>query len=128
MNLMNFQDLNTLSTIIQDLYGDAYQSYAGTTKCSMKIIDDSLIMTCLMIVNLGDRNKMQLAAKESENDLKKISKSYFDNVKKLFKEKSGRALKTKEVSCDTTVELMNYHSYSEKGTALVRQVHIFEIS
>jgi hypothetical protein len=41
---------------------------------------------------------------------------------------AGRALKTKKVSSDTSVELINMNIYSDKGTALVRQVHIFEIS
>ena len=95
----------------------------------MKITGEGrLRMTCMMIVNLGDRNQMQQAAKESEKDLKKIGKDCLSNVKKLFKEKAGRALKTKELSNDSSVELMNYHSYSDKGTALVRQVHVFEIS
>jgi uncharacterized protein YPO0396 len=82
----------------------------------------------MMVVNLGDRNQMQKAARDNENALKKICKDRMKNIKKHFKEKLGRALKTKEVSSDTNVELMNYHAYSEKGTCLIRQVHVFEIS
>jgi len=126
---MNFEETNILSTVVEDLYGAAFQSYTGSIKCVMKITGEGrLRMTCMMIVNLGDRNQMQQAAKESEKDLKKIGKDCLSNVKKLFKEKAGRALKTKELSNDSSVELMNYHSYSDKGTALVRQVHVFEIS
>ena len=126
---MNFEETNILSTIIEDLYGSAYQSYAGSIKCIMKItIEDKLTMTCMTIVNLGNRNQMQQSAKESENDLKKVAKDCMTNVKKLFKEKAGRTLKTKEISSDSSVELTNYHAYSEKGTALIRQVHVFEIS
>lgn len=126
---MNFEETNILSTVVEDLYGAAFQSYTGSIKCVMKITgEDKLTMTCMMITNLGDRNQMQQAAKESENDLKKVGKDCMQNVKKLFKEKAGRALKAKEVSSDTSVELMNYHAYSDKGTALVRQVHVFEIS
>lgn len=125
---MNLQEINILSTIVEDLYGAAFQSYTGSIKCIMKISSENkLTMTCMMIVNLGDRFAMQQAAKESEKDLKKIAKDCLDNVKKMFKEKSGRALKTKEISSDSSVELMNYHSYSEKGTALVRHVSIIEI-
>jgi len=126
---MNLQEINTLSTIVEDLYGSAFQSYTGSIKCIMKISSENkLTMTCMMIVNLGDRFAMQQAARESEKDLKKISKDCLEKVKKMFKEKSGRALKTKEISSDSSVELMNYHSYSEKGTALIRQVSIIEIN
>lgn len=126
---MNFEETNILSTVVEDLYGAAFQSYTGSIKCIMKISGENrLTMTCMMVVNLGDRREMQQAARESEKDLKKIGKDCLQNVKKLFKEKSGRALKTKELSSDCAVELMNYHAYSEKGTALVRQVNVFEIS
>jgi len=102
---MNFEETNILSTVVEDLYGSAFNSYTGTIKCVMKITGENrLSMTCMMIVNLGNRNQMQQAAKEHENDL------------------------TKEVSSDSSVELTNYHAYSEKGTALIRQVHVFEIS
>ena len=125
---MNFQEINILSTIVEDLYGSAFQSYTGSIKCIMKISSENkLTMTCMMIVNLGDRFAMQKSAKESEKDLKKVSKDCLDNVKKMFKEKAGRALKTKEISSDSAVELINYHAYSEKGTALVRQVSVIEI-
>ena len=126
---MNFEETNILSTVVEDLYGSAFNSYTGTIKCVMKITGENrLSMTCMMIVNLGNRNQMQQAAKEHENDLKKVGKDCMANVKKLFKQKAGRALKTKEVSSDSSVELTNYHAYSEKGTALIRQVHVFEIS
>ena len=126
---MNLQEINILSTIVEDLYGAAFQSYTGSIKCVMKISSENkLTMTCMMIVNLGNRFAMQQAARESEKDLKKIAKDCLDNVKKMFKEKAGRGLKTKEISSDASVELMNYHSYSEKGTALVRHVSIIEIN
>jgi hypothetical protein len=126
---VNLNEINILSTVIEDLYGAAFQSYTGSIKCVMKISSENkLMMTCMMVTNLGDRSQMQNAARESEKDLKKVGKDCLDNVKKLFKEKAGRTLKTKEASSDTSVELINYHAYSEKGTALVRQVHFFEIS
>ncbi len=126
---MNFTETNILSTVIEDTYGTAFKSYTGDTKCIMKITgEDKLTMTCMMIVNLGNRSEMQRAAEEHKQALKKVGKDCLKNVKKLFKEKAGRALKTKEVHEDTSVELTNYHAYSSKGTCLIRQVHVFEIS
>tara|TARA_X000001388_G_scaffold77253_1_gene77256 strand:+ start:365 stop:745 length:381 start_codon:yes stop_codon:yes gene_type:complete len=126
---MNLEEINILSTIIEDLYGSAYEPYAGSVKCIMKITGENrLSLTCMMIVNMGNRSEMQQASRDSETSLKKISKDCLKNVKKSFKDKAGRALKTKEVSSDTSVELMNYHAYSAKGTCLVRQKHEFEIS
>jgi hypothetical protein len=127
--MMNLEEINILSTIVEDLYGDAYEPYAGSVKCITKITGtDKMQMTCMMIVNLGNRNEMQTAARDAETSLKKICKDCVDSIKKNFKDRAGRSLKTKEISSDVAVELMNYHAYSDKGTALVRQVHVFEIS
>ena len=126
---MNLEEINILSVIIEDMYGEAVKSYTDTFKCVMKISgENKLSMTCMTVVNLGDRREMQAASREAEGDLKKVSKACLNRVKKMYKTKAGKALKTKEVTSDTSVELMNYHTYSEKGTALVRQVHVFEIS
>ena len=126
---MNLEEINILSTVVEDLYGNAYESYAGSVKCIMKITgEDRLSMTTMMVVNLGNRSAMQQAVKENEQSLKKISRDCLKRVKKDFKDRVGRALKSKEVSSDSSVELMNYHAYSEKGTCLIRQVHVFEIS
>ena len=126
---MNIEEINALGSIVEDMYGSAFQSYTGSIKCIMKISsENTLTMTCMMISNLGNRSQMQVASRECENDLKKIGKDCLSNVKKLFKQSVGRALKTKELSSDTSVELTNYHAYSDKGTALVRQVHVFEIT
>lgn len=126
---MNSEEINILGSIIEDMYGSAFNSYTGSVKCIMKITGlEKMTMTCMTVVNLGGRSEMQKAAKESEATLKKIAGECLKGVKKEFKSVSGRALKTKEVSSDSSVELMNYHAYSDKGTCLVRQVHVFEIS
>lgn len=126
---MNSEEIKILSTVIEDMYGSAFNSYTGTVKCIMKITGtDKMKMTCMTVVNLGNRTEMQTAARESEAMLKKHSAATLTRVKKEFKERAGRALKTKQVSSDSSVELMNYHAYSDKGTCLVRQEHDFEIS
>jgi hypothetical protein len=127
---MNFEETNILGAVVEDLYGDVYDSKnTGSIKCITKITGpEEMRMTCMMVVNLGNRNEMQKAAKDAENSLSKICKDCVSNIKKAFKERAGRALKIKEKHHDSSVELMNYHAYSDKGTALVRQVHVFEIS
>jgi len=126
---MNFQDYNTLSTVINDTFGKSYESKPGTLKCSVQIIGEGqLKMTAMSVVNLLTRSNMQLASRESEAELQKLTNECLKRIKKDFKEQAGRALKTKELSSDMSVELINMNSYSDKGTALVRQIHVFEIS
>lgn len=126
---MNFQDYNTLSTVINDTFGKSYESKPGTLKCSVQIVGEDMIkMTAMSVVNLLTRSNMQLASRDSEAELQKLTNECLKRIKKDFKEQCGRALKTKELSSDMSVELINMNIYSDKGTALVRQVHVFEIS
>ena len=126
---MNFQDYNTLSTVINDTFGKSYESKPGTLKCSVQIVGEGkLKMTAISVVNLLTRSNMQLASRESEAELQKLTNECLKRIKKDFKEQAGRALKTKELSSDMSVELISMNNYSDKGTALVRQIHVFEIS
>jgi hypothetical protein len=126
---MNFQDYNTLSTVINDTFGQSYEAVPGAMKCSVQITgEDQMRMTSMTVVNLLTRSNMQVASKESEAELQKLTNECLKRIKKDFKDACGRALKTKKLSSDTSVELINMNIYSDKGTALVRQVHMFEIS
>ena len=126
---MNMEDYRTLGNVIDGTFGKSYEKMPGSMKCSVQIIgEDKMQMTAMSVVNLLTRSNMQNAAKDSESELQKLSNECLRRIKKDFKEVAGRTLKTKKVSSDTSVELISMSSYSSKGTALVRQVHIFEIS
>ena len=126
---MNFQDYNTLSTVINDTFGQSYEAVPGSMKCSVQITgEDQMRMTSMTVVNLLTRSNMQVASRESEAELQKLTNECLKRIKKDFKAACGRVLKTKKLSSNTSVELINMNIYSDKGTALVRQVHMFEIS
>ena len=125
---MNFQDSNILGSIIDDTFGKASDNN-GSFKCSGKITKEhKLTVTCMVVVNLLNRSEMQASAKTAEETLSKLCKEFIKRIKKEFKDQAGRALKTKQVSNDTSVELISMSSYSPKGTSLVRQVHVFDIN
>ena len=125
---MEFSEVNILATVVDDTFQNNYDGI-GSFRCSGKMLGDSGIkITCMVVVNLLNRSEMQREAEKARDQLNKACNEYMKKIKKDFKAAAGRALKTKEVSSDTAVELMNYHSYSEKGTALVRNVTIIEIN
>ena len=125
---MNFQDYNTLGSIMDDTFGKSIDSN-GAFKCVGKITkENKLTVTVMVVVDLLNRSEMQAEAKKSEDQLNKLCKEFIKRVKKEFKSQAGRALKTKQVSSDTSVELINMSGYSPKGTSLVRQVHVFDIN
>ena len=124
---MTGEEYNILSTVMDDTFGKG--SSDGSFKCIGKISkENTLTVTCMMVVNLLNRSEMQAEAKKSEDQLNKLCNEYMKRVKSEFKMQAGRALKTKQGSSDMSVELINMSSYSPKGTSLIRQVTVFEIS
>ena len=125
---MNFEETNILASIIDPTYKDAYDSI-GSFKVLPKIVSDGrLEVTCMVVVNLLNRSEMQKASADAKSSLNKACNSCLSGIKKEFKSAAGRALKTKKLGVDESVELINMSAYSPKGTALVRNVYSFEIS
>jgi len=125
---MNMKEYGILGNIIDPTYKDAYDSI-GAFKVLPKLIgENKMQVTCMTVVNLLNRSEMQIEAKKAEDQLNKACNLCIKEVKKQFKEEAGRALKVKETSKDLSVELINMSAYSPKGTALVRNVYMFEVS
>jgi len=124
---MNFEETNILANIIDPTYKDAYDSI-GSFKVLPKIVSEGRMeITCMVIVNLLNRSEMQKSAADAKSNLDKACNSRLAEIKKEFKKAAGRALTTKKIGVDESVELINMSAYSPKGTALVRNVYSFEI-
>ena len=81
----------------------------------------------MVVVNLLNRSEMHKASNDAKSSLDKACNGCIKDIKKEFKSAAGRALKTKKLGVDSSVELINMSAYSPKGTALVRNVYSFEI-
>jgi len=126
---VDFKEYNILGTIINDTFGQSYETTPGNFKTVAKILgEDRFKITSMCVVNLLNRNNMQKAAKEAEEQLIKATNEYLKKIKADFKKMSGRALKTKKGEHDLSVELLTMSGYSGKGTALIRTVCNFTIS
>jgi len=125
---MKMEEYNILGNIIDPTYKDAYDS-VGAFKVLPKLVGEGRMqVTCMTVVNLLNRSEMHIEAKKAEDQLNKACNECIKQIKKEFKESAGRTLKTKEKSKDLSVELINMSAYSPKGTALVRNVYMFEVS
>ena len=125
---MTFEEINILGNIVDPTYKDSYDGI-GAFKFLPKILSDGkMSITCMVVVNLLNRTEMQKSADDAKSSLNKACNSCLSEIKKEFKSAAGRALKTKKLGVDESVELINMSAYSPKGTALVRSVYSFEIS
>ena len=126
---MNFEEINILGRVVDPTYKDSYDS-VGSFKVLPKVVsDDTMQVTCMVVVNLLNRSEMHKASADAKSSLDKACNACMKEIKKEFKDLAGRALKTKKKGeADYSVELINMSSYSPKGTALVRAIYSFEIS
>ena len=125
---MNFEEYNTLGSIVEDMFGSAVSESNGSFKIVSKIVSENrLRITCMQIVNLLTRSDMKKEADKAYEQCAKACNEHLKLIKKEFKSKAGRALKVKKLGNDESVELINMSAYSEKGTALCRCVYNFEI-
>ncbi len=125
---MNFEEYNILGSIINDGWGQSTEDPGGAFKIISKITgEDKLCITCMIVVNLLNRNEMQKECNKAYQQCQKACDAKLKQIKKEFKEVAGRTLKTKQLSHDESVELINMSAYSPKGTALVRGIYNFEV-
>ena len=125
---MNFNEYNILGNIINDTWGHSSEETAGSFKVIAKIVsEDRLRITCMMVVNILNRHEMTKATKDAYSQCQKACNEKLKSIKKDCKNEAGRALKTKELGHDESVELMGMSGYSAKGTALCRCVYNFEV-
>ncbi len=125
---MNFEEYNTLGSIVEDMYGKAVSDSNGSFKIVSKIVSENrLRITCMQVVNILTRSNMKKETDKAYEQSAKACNEHLKLIKKEFKKEAGRALKTKELGHDSSVELINMSGYSDKGTALCRCVYNFEI-
>ena len=125
---MNFEEYNILGSIVEDMFGKAVSDSNGSFKIVSKIVgENSMRITCMQVVNLLTRSDMKKECDKAYEQCAKACNEHLKLIKKEFKSAAGRALKTKETGSNNSVELMNMHAYSQKGTALCRSVYTFEI-
>ena len=97
---MNAEEINILSNVVDPTYKQSYDSI-GSFKVLPKITsENSLQVTCMVIVNLLNRSEMQKAASDAKSSLEKACNSCMKDIKKEFKSAAGRALKAKKTGED----------------------------
>ena len=125
---MNIEEINILGNILNDGWGKSMEDNTGSFKVLARITgEEKMCITCMIVVNLLNRQDMQKEASKAYDQCKKACNEKLKQIKKDFKEKAGRTLKTKEKGHDESVELINMSSYSPKGTALIRGIYHFEV-
>jgi len=82
--------------------------------------EDGLSLLYISVINLGSIYEIEQAKAKEQNLAIKAVDKYIGDLKKEFKELSGKALKVKKVSDDDSVELISMSHCSPRRLAYYR--------
>lgn len=141
--MISFEDVNVLGQLIETTWGQTstgskkYKVPAGRSIRSNIFSGEEdetrLMVKFVTIVNLHGHETMLAnpnhpGAKAVKEESLKLTKDYVDNLKKEFKEATGKTLTLKE-ACPSTdsIELINYNIFNPNRTVYYRRNSIFSI-
>jgi hypothetical protein len=144
VNTLTSKEINCLGQAINTTFGmSSYEgmgasAYVGTPKpnatsvpfgTSATLEGNIMTIKCVCVINLLQNGvDMREQAKRYDHELNSLCNEYIKGVKSEFKKLSGRALKSKDIKEDESIELLNYSAFSPKRTAYYRKNFYFELS
>jgi len=130
---MNSSDLNTLGQVLETSWGKASTSSLSATtsiKTSLSAQTGKTILTTkyVVIISLGSMQDVEPAKIRNFGEAEKITKEYVKNVKKEFKDLSGKVLTLKDLNCDDSIEIIDTSAFTPRKTAYYRFNAHFDVS
>lgn len=127
--MLNTEEINFLGQITNHTWGypGGLNKSVPTAGINTSLQGDKMVCTYTTIVNLVSDRNLRDQSQKCEEESVSIIKEYLKQVKKEFKNLSGRALKVKEVNTNDSIEIISSSPYSPKRTAYYRRFTTFEV-
>jgi hypothetical protein len=124
---MKASTIQALGQLTDTTFG--YSSTAGNASESIKVTlqGDSVIVKFSTIVHLVNDRPQFDQTKIYENEATQKIKKYMEKLTGDFKKATGYKLKTKQISFDTSLELMTMSAYSPRKIACYRATTVFKV-
>ena len=124
---LNFEEINILGNILNTSFGGASTRDAGYG-ITTSLAGNLLTLKYATVVYFNSSDGLATQKKEQERQSNEMLQKKLTEVKKEFRQESGRALKIKEVNNNDDVELISASAPSERKIAYYRRQIVFEIS
>tara|TARA_B100000700_G_scaffold321715_1_gene421577 strand:- start:7854 stop:8240 length:387 start_codon:yes stop_codon:yes gene_type:complete len=127
--MLSVQDIHVLGQILNSTYGKSSTlSPVASVKCSLYGSDPNrLCVDYTSIVTFASESSMRDQKKAFENESTQATNNKMKEVKKDFKEAAGRSLKTKQLTSEDSIEVINASPHSPRKTAYYRRKTLFEV-
>jgi len=140
--MLSSEDVNAIGQLINSTFG--YSSTGETTykvpagrsiksHLSGESGKDQLIVKFVTIVTINEPERRLLdpknpVAREVERESIALTKDYIDNLKKAYKDGTGKTLKCKEANSTDSIELINYNMFSPVRQVYYRRNTVYDVS
>lgn len=125
----NELDLNALQQVFDTTWGRS--STPKTSQFSVKfnlVGSDCLLASYCAIVNFTSDKERILQKRKYDEESTEVINAHVKAIKGRYKELSGKTLNIKEVSTESSVEIVGMNFYNPKRTAYVRRKTVFEVA
>ncbi len=127
--MLSSSEINALGQVLNSTWGNSQMSDFRTPTMSIRTSLSGDVLTCsyTTICNFASERNLRDQVSSVESDSAKLIKDYIKEVKKRFKEISGRTLKTKELNTRDSVELITTSPYTPRKTGYYRRFTDFQV-
>ena len=124
--MLSFNEINDLGEVIETTWGKSSTKPGprdGSMSIKASLEGDVLTIMYTVVCNIvtDHRASVRDQVKGHADQSIKATNEYLKNVKKGFKDLSGRALKTKKLGTDDQIELITMSAYNPRKTAYYRR-------
>lgn len=108
--MLDNEQLNALANIVDTTWGKSSTANVGArhlyaVKC--QIVGENMTITYSTLVTFAGEQSFRMQKPKYDEESNKILKDCLADIKKMFKEDTGSALTTKELSSTTDLELLS---------------------
>jgi hypothetical protein len=125
--MLSYEDINALGNVIDTTFGRS-SSYSGQSSVKCSLAGDVLTVNYVCVVTLVSEIPARDQVSTHKSAAQKIVNEYMKKIKSEFKDISGHALKTKEISSGDSIEILNASPYVLKRNAYYRFNATFSVS
>jgi len=124
---MDFSEYNALGEILHTSWGKS-SSKTGLFSVKGRFVGENQVkLIYTTIINLVSDRELDLMKRKYSEESDDIIKQAVTNIKKEYKEKTGKSLKMKEKDSQVTLEIINSNIYNRKRTAYLRRFVTLEV-
>ena len=124
--MFSTEEVNVLGQILDSTWGKSSTISSPTMSIKASLSGGTLSVSYVTVVHLASERNLRDQVKVFEDESIKITNEFMKNLKKQFKEGSGRVLKAKSLGTSDSVEMITSSPFTPRKTAYYRRFTNFE--